>query len=320
MNAVSSNDRLTPPLPCGGAFTRVSRGCVPTILQALRLQQWLKNLLLLAPVFLAHKITDFDRVRAGAVAFIAFSLCASATYVINDLLDIEADRRHPLKSHRPFAAGKLPFSLGPPLALLLMVSGLTVSILLLSWTFFAALVVYLIGTLTYSFWLKRIVLVDILLLSGMYTLRLIAGGVATAAPVSEWLLLFSMFFFTSLALVKRYAELARLGLEGEETSAGRGYVVSDLGFVEQLGAACGYLAVLVFALYINGDAVKQLYVHLWALWVICPLLFYWVSRLWLLARHRALIEDPVVFALKDRVSLGIGALTVLLVIIATGLR
>ena len=132
--------------------------------------------------------------------------------------------------------------------------------------------------------------------------------------------LFSMFFFTSLALVKRYAELARLDLAGEETSAGRGYVVTDLGFVEQFGTACGYLAVLVFALYINGDAVKRLYVHLWALWIICPLLLYWVSRLWLLARRRELIEDPVVFALKDRVSLGIGVLTVLLVIIATGLR
>jgi 4-hydroxybenzoate polyprenyltransferase len=293
---------------------------VRAILQELRLQQWMKNMLLFAPVFLAHKVADLAKVRAGAVAFIVFSLCASATYVVNDLLDIEADRRHPLKRHRPFASGRLPFSMGPPLAFLLVVSGVTLSILMLSWTFLAALGVYLIGTLTYSFWLKRIVLLDVLLLSGMYTLRLIAGGVATAAPVSEWLLLFSMFFFTSLALVKRYAELARLDSEGEETSAGRGYLVSDLGFVEQLGATCGYLAVLVFALYISGDTVKQFYVHLWALWVICPLLFYWVSRLWLLARRRALIEDPVVFALKDRVSLGIGALTVLLVIIATGLR
>jgi 4-hydroxybenzoate polyprenyltransferase/phosphoserine phosphatase len=282
------------------------------LVRALRPQQWAKNALLFLPVVLAHDLFDIGRLAAAFLAFIAFSLCASAVYVVNDLLDVDADRLHPLKRHRPFASGALPIGMGPPLACSLLAVGLTLSMLLLPWLFVETLVLYLIATTAYSFWLKREALIDVLLLAGLYTLRLVAGGAATTVPISEWLLAFSMFFFTSLAFVKRYAELARLSDEGQTAARGRGYMVADLGLIETMGPTLGYLSVLVFALYLNSETTKQLYPSAHVLWFICPFLLYWIGRVWLLAKRRQLAEDPVVFAMKDRTSLMLGIMVVVL--------
>lgn len=290
------------------------------LFQELRVRQWVKNLLLLAPLLLAHEVAHFDKLLSGLIAFFAFSLCASAAYVVNDLHDVEADRLHPQKRSRPFAAGTLPLWMGPPLALSLMLVGLALAVLFLPWQFFVVLMLYLALTTAYSYWLKRLVLVDTLVLAGLYTLRLVAGGVATAVPVSEWLMAFSVFFFVSIAAAKRYAELSRLDTEGKEMIAGRGYQVGDLSFVETSGLTSGYLAVLVFALYINSQATQRLYPQHWLLWLICPLLYYWVGRIWLLAKRRQLSEDPVVFATKDPTSLLIGAVVLLIAILAAGVR
>lgn len=291
---------------------------VSALLQELRVRQWVKNTLLLVPLLLAHEVAQLDKLLSGLVAFLAFSFCASAVYVVNDLHDLEADRHHPQKRYRPFAAGTLPLSAGPPLALGLVLIGFSLTVIFLSWQFFAVLVLYLILTTAYSYWLKRIALVDMLLLAGLYTLRLVAGGLATTVPVSEWLMSFSVFFFVSIAAAKRYAELSRLNTEGKESAEGRGYMVDDLSFVETSGLTSGYLAVLVFALYLNSEVTKQLYPRHWMLWMLCPLLYYWVGRVWLLAKRRQLAEDPVVFATTDPVSLVVGVLTVLLVVLATG--
>lgn len=287
-----------------------------TVVKELRPQQWAKNFLLLLPVLLAHELFDLGKLAAAFCSFVAFSLCASSVYVVNDLLDVDADRLHPLKRHRPFASGALPIGLGPPLACGLLASGALLSLVALPWRFFETLGVYLLATTAYSFWFKREALVDVLLLAGLYTLRLVAGGAATAVPISEWLLAFSMFFFTSLAFVKRYAELARLSDEGQTAARGRGYLVSDLGLIESMGPTWGCLSVLVFALYINSETTKQLYPSVQVLWLVCPLLLYWIGRIWFLAKRRQLAEDPVVFAMKDRTSLVIGIMVVVLGVIA----
>lgn len=291
---------------------------VSALLQELRVRQWVKNILLLAPLFLAHEVAQLDKLLSGLVAFLAFSLCASAVYVVNDLHDLEADRRHPQKRYRPFAAGTLPLRTGPPLALGLVLIGFSLTVIFLPWKFFVALVLYLMLTTAYSYWLKRIALVDMLLLAGLYTLRLVAGGLATTVPVSEWLMAFSVFFFVSIAAAKRYAGLSHLDTEGKASTAGRGYAVEDLSFMETSGLTSGYLAVLVFALYINSEATRLLYPQHWMLWLICPLLYYWVGRVWLLAKRRQLSEDPVVFATTDPASLVIGLLIVLLIVLAAG--
>ncbi len=295
-----------------------SQSRVRPILRELRVWQWVKNALLLVPLLLAHEAANFHKLFSSIVAFFVFSLSASAVYVLNDLLDITADRHHPSKRHRPLASGTLPLPMGPPLALGLLVLSTVLSFIFLPWSFLFVLTLYLILTTTYSFWLKRVVLVDILMLAGLYTLRLVAGGIATTVPLSEWLMAFSSFFFTSLAFAKRYAELSRLETEGKTASEGRGYEVSDLSFIETAGLTSGSLAVLVFALYINSEATKRLYTNVWALWLICPLLYYWIGRIWLLARRRQLSEDPVIFAAKDLVSLCLGILAVLLVVLAAG--
>jgi 4-hydroxybenzoate polyprenyltransferase len=191
-----------------------------------------------------------------------------------------------------------------------------VSLWKLPWTFAAILAAYLAATLTYSFWLRRKVLVDVLALAGLYTLRVLAGGAATAVDVSEWLMAFAVFLFLSLAFAKRYAELARLADEAKPAATGRGYALSDLDFIRNVGPTSGYLAVLVFALYVNSDAMRQFYNNRWALWLICPLMLYWISRMWIMAMRRKLAEDPLVFALRDPVSLLVGLLSVALLIVA----
>ncbi len=288
------------------------------LVRAIRPRQWVKNLLLFVPLILAHQWTDLSAVWAGMLAFLVFGCVASGVYILNDLCDIENDRLHPKKKRRPLASGALPVVWGPPAVLGLIGLGLVTSAVALPVPFTLAVLAYLAVTTAYTFSLKRVVILDVLVLAGLYTLRIVAGGLATGIPVTEWLMAFAIFIFTSLAFAKRYAELARLDSEGAASAEGRGYQVDDREYVGSLGQTAGYIAVLVFALYISGEHVTSLYSQPQWLWVIGLLLLYWVSRLWLLARRRELSEDPVVFAITDRTSWAVGCVAVTIVLLARG--
>ena len=276
------------------------------VLQACRPQQWAKNLLLFLPMLLAHRL-DLSTALAGGIAFVAFSLCASGVYVTNDIGDVAADRQHPRKRWRPFASGRLRMTTGIQIAGLLFAAGLGLSWACLPPAFLVLMLVYLVANLAYSSRLKQVPVLDVLVLACMYALRLEAGAVAAGVPLSDWFLTFSLFFFTSLAFAKRYTELRRLEAAGGSVAAGRGYEVADLRLLEMLGSASGYVSVLVLALYMNSDQMRSLYGQSRVLWLVCPLVLYWITRLWLLANRGRLDDDPVIFALRDRVSLGLGA-------------
>jgi 4-hydroxybenzoate polyprenyltransferase/phosphoserine phosphatase len=282
-------------------------------LKALRLHQWLKNLLVFLPLLTAHLMFAPEALLHATLAFASFCLCASGVYLLNDLLDLEADRRHPRKRLRPFAAGTLPLAAGLAVAPLLTVAAFAIA-LAISKLFALALGAYFVATLAYSFVLKRIAMLDTIVLAGLYTIRIIGGTFALRIPLSFWLLAFSMFLFLSLAMIKRFTELQALRRAGDERSAGRGYSVDDLPLVQALGGASGYLAVLVLALYINSTASEVLYRHPAALWLLCPLLLYWISRAWLIAHRGVMHVDPVVFAATDRTSLLILAASVAVVV------
>jgi len=301
-------------------FHDTRHGVARAALRAMRPQQWIKNLLLFVPLLLAHRWGELDKVIACCVGFIAFSACASAVYLLNDLLDIEADRHHPTKKDRPFASGRLPIQYGPFFSLGLLTLGFGLSLLALPLPFAGFLALYVLVNCLYSFWLKRKLAIDVIVLAGMYAIRVVAGGKAIGIDISEWLAAFSIFLFTSLAFAKRHSELARLSKQEEmEAPRGRGYVVDDLSIIESIGPTSGYLAVLVFALYINSPEMQKLYVHEWALWLICPLVMYWITRLWFATKRGELDEDPVLFAVRDRVSILVGICVVVLAIIATGI-
>jgi len=281
---------------------------IKSLREAIRLHQWSKNLLIFVPLLLAHK-PSFTSLGTALLAFLCFSFAASATYLLNDLLDIDADRRHPRKRHRPFASGDLSVSTG--VALVAGFLGLAlVGTFFLSHAFIGWLLVYLASTLAYSIYLKRIPLVDVLVLSGLYTLRMQAGSAATHTPISHWLAGFSVFLFLSLAMVKRFAELENLRASGAPPNNGRGYHVSDIEQMRSFGTASAYAAVIIFAIYISGHDVMALYRQPRYLWLIVPLMILWLSRVWLVASRGELNEDPVVFALTDRLSLFIGVLAV----------
>jgi 4-hydroxybenzoate polyprenyltransferase len=286
-------------------------------LRAIRLHQWAKNVLIFLPLLLAHA-WSLAPVLGSLIAFLAFGLCASATYVVNDLLDLEADRRHPRKRKRPFASGDLSAISG-----CLLVAGFLVAsgILALSIPFIVAhfgppmqepyrfakwLIIYAITTTAYSFYLKRVVLVDVIVLSGLYTVRIIAGSAATGILVSTWLGGFSVFLFLSLAFIKRFAELENLRLREAAPTNGRGYLVSDIEQLRSFGTSSAYASVVVLTLYISNLSTA-LYRHPGRLWLLVPVLLLWLSQLWLLASRGELDEDPVVYAITDSRSLLLGA-------------
>lgn len=284
------------------------RSPVGALLKALRLHQWAKNLLIFVPLLLSHALS----IRQIAVAFAAFwcfSLTASAAYIVNDLLDIDADRRHPRKSQRPFASGDLSAIAGIAIVAAFLLLGLAGGFLLPG-GFFLWLLLYLATTLAYSSYFKRVPLVDVLVLSGLYILRLLAGGAATQTPISHWLAGFSMFLFLSLAIVKRFAELENLRASNTKPKNGRGYILTDLEQLRSFGTASAYAAVVVFAIYISGADVVKLYRQPRLLWFIVPLMILWLNRVWLLASRGELDEDPVAFALTDRMSQLIGIVVV----------
>jgi 4-hydroxybenzoate polyprenyltransferase len=285
-------------------------------IKAIRVHQWIKNSLVLVPLLTSHKVGLAGLWLDAAYAFVAFSLCSSSVYLLNDLLDLEADRLHPKKRLRPFASGDLSLMAGIIAVPVFLIASSAIAVALLPPAFQLALVTYFGLTLAYSFYLKQIVLLDVLVLAMLYTLRIIAGAAAIVVPLSQWLLAFSLFLFLSLALVKRFSELHLLRRTNNTAAKGRGYLAGDLEQLSSLGAASGYISVLVLALYINSREVSSLYSHPAFLWLICPFILYWVSRVWLLAHRGQMHHDPIVFALKDKSSYLIGVIIGLVMLLA----
>ena len=289
-------------------------------LRAIRLHQWAKNTLIFVPLVLAHA-WSVPTVAGGLVAFLSFGLCASATYIVNDLLDIEADRRHPRKRRRPFAAGDLSAIAGVSAVVLMMAAAFALALMvprvilalpgkhgvLLPHKFLEWLLLYTVTTLTYSLYLKRTLLLDVFVLSGLYTVRILAGSAATTVPISEWLGAFSVFFFLSLAFVKRFSELESLRERGGDVPAGRGYHVSDVEQLRAFGTGSMFAAVLVTTLYISNPQTSMMYQHALRLWLVIPVLLLWLSQVWMLASRGEMHDDPVVWAITSKRSLLLGA-------------
>lgn len=319
---VSDDDGLNAKASAGGQDVhRIAggQGTMALWLKSLRPHQWLKNLLVFVPLLAGHKAGDMGLLVNAVLAFVAFSLAASSVYILNDLVDLPSDRRHPRKHKRPFASGALPVAGGILAAPLVLLAALVVA-LWLPPAFLGVLALYLMLTSLYSFWLKRQVLVDVMLLAGLYTLRIIAGSAATGIVPSFWLLAFSMFIFLSLALVKRHQELHSAPSDGA-LLAGRGYMRSDLPVLMALGASSGLMSVMVLALYVDSPAVAASYPEPVWLWLVPPVMLYWVGRLWMKVQRGEVHDDPVVFAVGDRQSQIIAVIIGAIIVAGTmGLR
>ena len=285
-------------------FFEEKRRLIPLVLKEMRVHQWVKNVLIFVPLLTAHRFTDLHAVRDACLAFMSFSLLASSVYLMNDMLDLDADRRHARKRSRPFASGKLPLSFGIVLTGLLVLAAAAIAALL-PWQFSSVLGVYFVATIAYSFSLKRMALVDVFTLACLYTVRVVAGGAANDILLSYWLILFCVPVFLSLAMVKRYVELDAILRDGRMEAAGRGYITQDMSILRSFGTSSAYLAVLVLALYLNSPELKTLYHHPKALWALFALTLFWVSRMWMIAFRGTMHDDPIVFAFKDRVSAGV---------------
>lgn len=293
-------------------------GARPTktsVLRMLRAHQWLKNSLIAVPMVLAHEYLNPAMIVACILAFVSFSASASAIYIINDFTDLPADRRHATKRSRPFASGALsiPFGLGS-IGVLLAVS--VAAAAFLPPLFWLVLGAYLVVTTAYSFGLKRMLLVDVFTLAGLYTMRIIAGAMATGTDLSFWLLAFSLFFFLSLALVKRFVELDGTELSRGARLAGRGYRPEDIDVVAQAGVASAFASALVLALYIDSMSVKELYSHPWMIWPLAPIVLYLTLRIWVLARRGEMHDDPIVFIASDWRSQMVSAVGAVLLVAA----
>lgn len=285
-------------------------------LKAIRIHQWLKNLLLFVPLIAGHQITNGFAITATFVAFISFSFMASAIYLMNDLLDLEADRKHTTKKHRPFAAGTIHPLIGMAASTLLATASVSLGLFVPN-PFMTVLIWYVIINLAYSGFLKQVALVDVIILASLYALRIFAGSAATGIITSSWLFVFAMFMFLSLALVKRFTEVDNLQKNNQHKAAGRGYTSADRIPLAMLGISSGYLSLLVLALYITSGTVATLYTKPYLLWLLIPLLMLWISRVWLLAYRGQVHEDPILFATKDMTSYAVAAGMVFTLIIAT---
>lgn len=283
-----------------GAASVVRAATTKPYIKALRPHQWVKNLLVFLPMIAAHRF-DATTLALTLIAFAAFSLVASSVYILNDLLDLSADRAHPRKRFRPMASGAVPLRHAGVIALVCLAAGFGLA-LFAGAQFVAALCGYTILTTAYSLHLKREPILDVCVLAALYTLRIVAGAAATGITLSVWLLAFAIFIFLSLAAMKRQTELVDNLQTGRDKAAGRGYAVIDLPIVEMMSIAAGYVAVLVLALYLNATTVAGLYATPEILWVVCVVLLYWISRAAMIAHRGEMHDDPIVFALRDRVS------------------
>jgi 4-hydroxybenzoate polyprenyltransferase len=299
---ITGTDRIienrSEPLPTG-------RSSIASVLSLLRPHQWVKNLLVPLPVLLGHQWKNHEVVQNALIATACFCATASAVYVTNDLLDIEADRKHVTKRLRPLASGALSKATAIVIAVLLILLAI-VLVVRLPWGFGITLLVYLMVSSAYSLYLKTRVILDICILAGLYTIRLFAGGAATHIRISEWTLAFAMFCFLGLAAVKRYTELQRMP-EDASPLLRRGYRRADQPTVLALGMTSMMVSVLVVALYLNSPEVVVLYHRPEVLWLICPVLLYWFGRIWIMAGRGEMHADPIIFAIRDWVSLAAAA-------------
>jgi 4-hydroxybenzoate polyprenyltransferase len=278
-----------------------------TLLKALRIHHWTKNLLIFVPLAASHRFLETQLVFHGWLAFLAFGACASSVYLLNDLLDLPDDRNHTTKRHRPLAAGTLPILHALLLMPVLLICAFGLALWFLPLQFTCVLAAYYLLTLAYSLWLKRVVMLDVVILAILYTARVVAGSLAMALVATFWILAFCMFIFLSLALIKRYTELREAQLNDQTAlPTGRGYYPADFELLASLGTSSGYISVLVLALYINDAASGNLYHSPQWMWAACPLLLFWLSRAWMLAHRGQMLDDPIVFALRDKVSRWIG--------------
>lgn len=292
-------------------------GYLSGFLRAVRLHQWAKNLLVFVPLLAAHRLFEGGLLWQAMLAFLCFGCCASSVYLLNDLLDLGDDRRHKTKKTRPLAAGTFPILHAMIWMPALLIASGVLAIVFLPIKFLLVIFCYYALTLLYSLWLKRIVMLDVVTLALLYTLRVIAGAAAVSLPTTFWILAFCMFIFLSLAFVKRYTELYHTRTRSSsERAPGRGYVGSDFEMLASLGASAGYVSVLVLGLYINDAVAQSLYRHPQWMWAACPLLLFWLSRVWLIAHRGEMQDDPIVFAFKDRVSQCIGLLLALAFLMA----
>ena len=294
------------------------RPYVLRLLRSVRVHQWSKNLLVFVPLLASHRFDDVALLWKGALSFAIFCACASSVYLLNDLIDLKDDQSHPTKRFRPLAAGEFPVAHALTLIPLLAAASLAASLLWLPLEHSIALCAYYLMTLTYSMWIKRIVMIDVITLAMLYTIRVIAGAFATAQTVTFWLLAFCVFVFLSLAFLKRYTEL-RFGanLDGPPTQYGRGYQPDDFELLSSLGCAAGYISVLILALYINDASSAMLYKSQKWMWPGCVVLLAWVSRAWLIAHRGKMPDDPIVFALRDHPSRWMGLAFITLFILAS---
>jgi 4-hydroxybenzoate polyprenyltransferase/phosphoserine phosphatase len=314
VNATAAVANAAPPDADRTLASRPSAGLA--LVRALRPHQWSKNLLILLPLLLSHRILDAVALKSAILAIVAFCLCASGIYLINDVLDAGSDRTHRSKRRRPIACGDLGIGTALVVAPILIAAALATATTV-SPPFTVVVIGYLGLTLAYSLKLKRIVLLDVVVLAALYASRLVAGGVAAHVVASFWLLAFALFMFSSLAMLKRYSELVTVCSNPVVAISGRDYTARDADMIAMLGVGCGLISVLVVALYIHGDLVQSLYAHPSALWSICPLLLYWISRTWLIAHRGAMNDDPILFVLKDRPSLVVAGLCLATGVLAT---
>jgi 4-hydroxybenzoate polyprenyltransferase len=285
-------------------------------LSSMRFYQWIKNLLLFVPAITSHTIFDASVASNATLAFLSFGFAASAAYILNDLLDLEEDRRHPAKKQRPFASGRASIGSG----ILLAIASLSASAVIATWVpraFASTLVAYLMLTSLYSLFLKRLLVVDVLTLALLYTLRVVAGSAATGIVLSPWLLSFAFFLFLSLAFSKRAADLIQHHQDNRKTVPGRGYVTTDLDVVCMAGMCSGFLSSLVLALYINSESVQWLYRQPSFLWGLQPILLYYISRLWIICRRGELTEDPIQYTAREPSTYGAAFLAILVLLAAT---
>jgi 4-hydroxybenzoate polyprenyltransferase len=316
MNADGTRDRTALKAATINATPLVRKGIALPLLKSLRLQQWAKNFLVFIPLVLAGRFHSPEAWTACTLGFLAFGLLASATYLVNDFRDIPFDRLHWSKCARPLANGDLPVAAAFTAAALGSIASLTIAagidrgaVLILA--------IYAALTLTYSMRLKRVPMIDVFIIALMFTMRLVFGIHLAKVAASPWLLVFSMFVFLSLSLGKRYTEVDRAIALGRERIAGRGYIAKDGPVLFGLGLATGVGAVLIMILYLINEAFAAgFYKSPQLLWAMPALLFFWIGRYWLLAGRGMLGDDPLEYAVKDRVSLGLGAAMAAIFVVA----
>lgn len=290
------------------------RASLAVWMRGLRLHQWVKNLLIFPPLLLAGHLTDLPAIAACMLAFVAMGLVASGSYLINDLMDLDEDRRHRTKRHRPLAAGLIRIGEGATAAVLLVTAGLVLAAVAGGIVAVLLLAAYCAVTLAYSFRLKRVPVLDVTVLAGLFTIRLVIGAAVAQVALSSWLAVFSMFLFLSLALAKRFTELSWVTAVNDQDGAmpGRGYVAADRAFVQALGVAAAAISVMILVFYLMEEAFpRQLYGLPQLLWSAPILIGLWLGRIWLLCGRGTLADDPVLFAVRDRTSIAIGGALVL---------